>query len=142
MAICFHEPTLGELLEDSLTQSLMQADSVDAAALRAMLYRLALSIERRGDVRAGQASAASYVVSDQHRWSDHGLSISPRASGAKTIIRSKQIDIESSRQNTRTITAGITPPDYPIADIMSSTRSVVPWPHGQTIGATFNQNQG
>jgi hypothetical protein len=130
MAICFHEPTLGELLEDSLTQSLMQADSVDAAALRAMLYRLALSIERRGDVRAGQASAASYVVSDQHRWSYHGLSISPRASGAKTIIRSKQIDIESSL------------PGYPIADIMSSRRSVVPWPHGQTIGATFNQNQG
>jgi hypothetical protein len=32
MGICFSEPTIDELLDDSLTQGLMQADGVDAAA--------------------------------------------------------------------------------------------------------------
>jgi hypothetical protein len=41
MNICFAEPTIDELLGDSLTQSLMQADRVDAVALRTMLHKVA-----------------------------------------------------------------------------------------------------
>jgi hypothetical protein len=41
MNICFEEPTIDELLGDSLTQSLMQADRVDAVTLRAMLHTVA-----------------------------------------------------------------------------------------------------
>jgi len=47
MGICFSEPTIDELLDDSLTQGLMQADGVDAAALKSMLYGLASSIKGR-----------------------------------------------------------------------------------------------
>jgi hypothetical protein len=142
MAICFHEPTLDELLEDGLTQKLMQADGVDAAALRGMLYRQAASIERREDVQGAQPPAINHFVSDQHRWSDHGHSITPNVSGAKNIARSRQIDIQASHRRVEAVTSGITPPGHPIADIMSSALSAVPPPHGRTIGATFNQNQG
>jgi hypothetical protein len=38
---CFAEPTIDELLGDSLTQTLMQADRVDAHTLRAMLNDVA-----------------------------------------------------------------------------------------------------
>lgn len=41
MSICFHVPTIDDLLEDSLTQGLMQADRVDVAALERMLRGLA-----------------------------------------------------------------------------------------------------
>jgi hypothetical protein len=41
MSMCFNEPTIDELLDDHLTQGLMRADGVDAAALRGMLYALA-----------------------------------------------------------------------------------------------------
>ncbi len=40
---CFAEPTIDELLGDSLTQTLMQADRVDAFTLRAMLNDVASS---------------------------------------------------------------------------------------------------
>jgi hypothetical protein len=51
MGICFSEPTIDELLDDSLTQGLMRADGVDAAALRSMLLGLASSIEARPAVQ-------------------------------------------------------------------------------------------
>ena len=41
MNVCFDEPTIDELLGDSLTQGLMQADGVDVAALERMLRGLA-----------------------------------------------------------------------------------------------------
>ena len=41
MSVCFDEPTIDDLLGDSLTQGLMQADGVDIAALERMLRRLA-----------------------------------------------------------------------------------------------------
>jgi hypothetical protein len=41
MNICIAEPTIDELLGDSLTQSLMQADRVDVVTLRAMLNKVA-----------------------------------------------------------------------------------------------------
>ncbi|WP_407156489.1 hypothetical protein [Bradyrhizobium sp. STM 3557] len=56
MIICFREPTIDELLDDSLTQGLMRADGVDAAALRSMLYGLASSIGSRLAVRHDRIS--------------------------------------------------------------------------------------
>ena len=41
MSVCFNEPTIDDLLGDSLTQGLMQADGVDVAALERMLRGLA-----------------------------------------------------------------------------------------------------
>lgn len=41
MSTCFDEPTIDELLRDSLTQGLMQADGVDVTALERMLRGLA-----------------------------------------------------------------------------------------------------
>ena len=41
MSVCFDEPTIDDLLVDSLTQGLMQADGVDVAALERMLRGLA-----------------------------------------------------------------------------------------------------
>jgi hypothetical protein len=43
MSACFEEPTIDELLGDSLTQSLMQADRVDVVALRVMLHEVTSS---------------------------------------------------------------------------------------------------
>ncbi|MCC8977346.1 hypothetical protein [Bradyrhizobium acaciae] len=43
MSVCFEEPTIDELLGDGLTQSLMQADRVDVAALRVMLREVTSS---------------------------------------------------------------------------------------------------
>ncbi|WP_342712861.1 hypothetical protein AAFG13_18055 [Bradyrhizobium sp. B124] len=43
MSACFEEPTIDELLGDGLTQSLMQADRVDVAALRVMLHEVTFS---------------------------------------------------------------------------------------------------
>ncbi|MGY3487144.1 hypothetical protein ACVW1C_005027 [Bradyrhizobium sp. USDA 4011] len=37
MSVCFDEPTIDDLLGDSLTEGLMQADGVDVAALARML---------------------------------------------------------------------------------------------------------
>ena len=41
MSVCFDESTIDDLLGDSLTQGLMQADGVDVAALERMLRGLA-----------------------------------------------------------------------------------------------------
>ena len=41
MSVCFNEPTIDDLLGDSLTQGLMQADGVDVTALERMLRGLA-----------------------------------------------------------------------------------------------------
>jgi hypothetical protein len=56
MGICFSEPTIDDLLNDSLTQGLMRADGVDAAALKSMLYGLASSIESRPAIRHDRMS--------------------------------------------------------------------------------------
>ena len=44
----FYEPTIHDLLNDPLTQVVMQADRVDPLALRRMLGSVALEIERTG----------------------------------------------------------------------------------------------
>jgi len=41
MGTCFKEPTIDDLLDDSLTRILMKADKVDIRALRSMLSDLA-----------------------------------------------------------------------------------------------------
>lgn len=51
MARCFSEPTIDDLLDDSLTQGLMRADGVDVSALKTMLLGLASVIERRPAVQ-------------------------------------------------------------------------------------------
>jgi hypothetical protein len=51
MGICFSEPTIDELLEDSLTQGLMRADKVDVSALKAMFRNVATAIEGRPAVQ-------------------------------------------------------------------------------------------
>lgn len=43
MSVCFEETTIDELLGDGLTQSLMQADRVNVAALRVMLHEVTSS---------------------------------------------------------------------------------------------------
>lgn len=40
LSLCCNDPTLDELLDDDLTQTVMQADRVDAASLRVMLTAL------------------------------------------------------------------------------------------------------
>lgn len=62
MGICFSEPTIDELLDDSLTQGLMRADGVDAAALKIMLVGLASSIESRPAVQHDRIASHDGVV--------------------------------------------------------------------------------
>jgi hypothetical protein len=62
MGICFSEPTIDELLDDSLTQGLMRADGVDVGALKAMLVGLASSIERRPAIQHDRVTPAGGVV--------------------------------------------------------------------------------
>jgi hypothetical protein len=66
MSICFSEPTIDELLDDNLTQGLMRADGVDAAALKSMLYGLASSIESRPAVQHDRMSSPNRVLA----WGD------------------------------------------------------------------------
>jgi hypothetical protein len=66
MGICFSEPTIDELLDDSLTQGLMRADGVDVKALRAMLYGVASSIEPRPAVQHDRVAPNRGVLV----WSD------------------------------------------------------------------------
>jgi hypothetical protein len=70
MGICFSEPTLDELLADSLTQGLMRADGVDAAALRSMLYGLASSIESRPAIQHDRISPNGGSNAGILAWSD------------------------------------------------------------------------
>ncbi len=62
MGICFSEPTIDELLDDSLTRGLMLADGVDAAALKRMLVRLASSIESRPAIQHDRIAANGVVA--------------------------------------------------------------------------------
>ena len=62
MGICFSEPTIDELLDDSLTQGLMRADGVDAAALKRMLLWLASSIESRPALKHDRIAADGIVA--------------------------------------------------------------------------------
>jgi hypothetical protein len=66
MGICFSEPTIDDLLNDSLTQGLMRADGVDAAALKSMLYGLASSIESRPVIQHDRMSSNGGVLA----WND------------------------------------------------------------------------
>jgi hypothetical protein len=66
LGICFGEPTIDELLDDSLTQGLMEADGVDVTALRSMLYGLASTIESRPAIQRDRTSANRGVVA----WTD------------------------------------------------------------------------
>jgi hypothetical protein len=77
MAICFREPSVDELLEDNLTQGLMKADRVDAAALKVVLYGMASSIEKRSDEERRMLAASS-----QHRASGDNCSARPNVSVA------------------------------------------------------------
>jgi hypothetical protein len=62
MGICFSEPTIDELLDDSLTQGLMRADGVDVGALKAMLMGLASSIELRPAIQHDRVAPAGGVL--------------------------------------------------------------------------------
>jgi hypothetical protein len=75
MGICFSEPTIDELLNDSLTQGLMRADGVNAAALRSMLYRLASSIESRPAIKHDRMSPNGGILAWNEQASfQHGSS--------------------------------------------------------------------
>jgi hypothetical protein len=50
-SICFTEPTIDELLADSLTQGLMSADRVDVSALKTMFRNVASAIESRPSIQ-------------------------------------------------------------------------------------------
>lgn len=75
MGICFSEPTIDELLDDSLTQGLMRADGVDAAALRSMLYGLASSIDSRPAAQHDRISSRGGVLAQNGLAALHGASI-------------------------------------------------------------------
>jgi hypothetical protein len=70
----FCEPTIHDLLNDPLTQVVMQADRVDTLALRRMLGSVALEIERTGRQadyqprRRHLPSAVAAGGSDLGRW--------------------------------------------------------------------------
>jgi hypothetical protein len=66
MGICFSEPTIDDLLNDSMTQGLMRADGVDASALKTMLYGLASSIESRPAIQHDRMSPNGGVLA----WND------------------------------------------------------------------------
>src|SRR5262245_17455052 len=70
VSICFREPTIDELLDDSLTQGLMRADGVDAAALKSMLYGLASSIESRLGIQHDRISPNEGVGAGILAWGD------------------------------------------------------------------------
>ena len=53
----FREPTLAEILSDTVVRAVMDADGVDPAALEAELQRMALAMPAQtGRVRAGASS--------------------------------------------------------------------------------------
>jgi hypothetical protein len=70
----FCEPTIHELLNDPITQMVMQADGVDPLALRRVLGSVALEIERTGRQadyqprRRHLPSAVAAGGSDLGRW--------------------------------------------------------------------------
>ena len=62
LSLCCNDPTLDELLDDDLTQTVMQADRVDAVSLRVML---ALAAESLGGHE--QAHDCTRHAQDMHR---------------------------------------------------------------------------
>ena len=70
----FCEPTIHDLLNDPITQMVMQADGVDPLALRRVLGSVALEIERTGRQadyqprRRQPPSAVAAGGSDLGRW--------------------------------------------------------------------------
>jgi hypothetical protein len=70
----FCEPTIHDLLNDPITQMVMQADGVDPLALRRVLGSVALEIERTGRQadyqprRRHPPSAVAAGGSDLGRW--------------------------------------------------------------------------
>jgi hypothetical protein len=72
------DPTIHDLLNDPLTQAVMQADRVDPLALRKMLGSVALEIERTD-------RQADY----QPRWQNAPLAVSAGGSGIGQWLRSQ-----------------------------------------------------
>ena len=72
----FCEPTIHDLLNDPLTQMVMQADRVDPLALRRMLGSVALEIERTG-------RRADY----QPRWRHAPSAVAAGGSGLGPAVR-------------------------------------------------------
>jgi hypothetical protein len=72
------EPTIHDLLNDPLTQAVMQADRVDPLTLRQMLGSVALEIER-ADRRADY----------QPRWQTAPLAVAAGGSGLGQWLRSQ-----------------------------------------------------
>ena len=72
------EPTIHDLLNDPLTQAVMQADRVDPLALRKMLGSVALEIERTD-------RQADY----QPRWQNAPLAVAAGGSGIGQWLRSQ-----------------------------------------------------
>jgi hypothetical protein len=64
------DPTIHDLLNDPLTQAVMQADRVDPLALRKMLGSVALEIER-----------ADRQADYQPRWQNAPLAVAAGSSG-------------------------------------------------------------
>jgi hypothetical protein len=58
MSWCYREPTIAEMLSDSMVRSLMKADGVDPCELEAMLRQIAAAQSRDGWkwLRAGRKS--------------------------------------------------------------------------------------
>ena len=72
------DPTIHDLLNDPLTQAVMQADRVDPLALRKMLGSVALEIERTD-------RQADY----QPRWQNAPLAVAAGGSGIGQWLRSQ-----------------------------------------------------
>ena len=68
MDICFDEPTIDELLGDNLTQSLMQADRVDAVTLRIMLQTMASSLRKATVAQNGRIQGQSSLAWISNGW--------------------------------------------------------------------------
>lgn len=52
---CYCEPTLDEILSDSIVEAVMQADAVDPGDLGAMLGRIARTLRAAAPVRRASA---------------------------------------------------------------------------------------
>ena len=72
------DPTIHDLLNDPLTQAVMQADRVDPLALRKMLGSVALEIER-----------ADRQADYQPRWQNAPLAVAAGSAGIGQWLRSQ-----------------------------------------------------
>jgi hypothetical protein len=90
MGICFSEPTIDELLDDSLTQGLMRADGVDATALKSMLYGLASSIKNRPAGQHDRIAANGGVNTGILAWGDSAAFQHDSSNGAPLAATATQ----------------------------------------------------